>query len=160
MIVEFYSSHAFHLLIQRNLYNFSLLFASNVENLIAFMLQGYMNERLLYYMECFAGIMYLFAVLSNLYWFLTPLADRDEFESMIDLIEAGVDRVVNATMRPFMWVKRSFARLKSKLVSTKPEDPSYDSTKKVKQAVMTAVRFQSNRTVKHADTFEGRQKSC
>ena len=119
-----------------------------------------MNERLLYYMECFAGIMYLLAVLSNLYWFLTPLADRDEFESMIDLIEAGVDRVVNATMRPFMWVKRSFARLKSKLVSTKPEDPSYDSTKKVKQAVMTAVRFQSNRTVKNADTFEGRQKSC
>jgi len=89
-----------------NLYNFSLLFASNMENLVAFMVQGYISEVLLHLIEVCLGMVYLAAVLYNLYWFLTPLADREEFDALSRWIENRVDHVVDIAMKPFHWLKR------------------------------------------------------
>ena len=100
-------SRVCHLSLQmkRNLYNFSLLFASNVENLLAFMVQGLISEGLLHFIEVCLGMVYLAAVLYNLYWFLTPLAEREEFDAMSRWIEDRVDHVVDVTMKPFRRLK-------------------------------------------------------
>lgn len=104
--------------IKRNLYNFSLLFASNVENLVAFMVQGYISEGLLHFIEVCLGIVYLAAVLYNLYWFLTPLADREEFDAMSIWIEKRVDHVVDMALKPFHWLKRKAGLEKAQSTSS------------------------------------------
>mmetsp|Transcript_2056 Transcript_2056/g.3520 ORF Transcript_2056/g.3520 Transcript_2056/m.3520 type:complete len:533 (+) Transcript_2056:129-1727(+) len=88
-----------------NLYNFSLLFASNVENLLACMVQGLIGEGLLHFIEVCLGMVYLAAVLYNLYWFLKPLADREEFDALSRWIEVRVDHAVDVTMKPFHRLK-------------------------------------------------------
>jgi hypothetical protein len=112
----------------RNLYNFSLLFASNVENLLAFMVQGYISEGLLHFIEICLGMVYLAAVLFNLYWFLKPLADREEFDAMSRWIEKRVDHVVDVAMKPFLGVKRSYYRLKLKIGFSEVEPTSSTSS--------------------------------
>ncbi|KAK1740381.1 hypothetical protein QTG54_009331 [Skeletonema marinoi] len=111
-----------------NLYNFSLLFASNVENLLAFMVQGYISEGLLHFIEVCLGMVYLAAVLFNLYWFLKPLADREEFDAMSRWIEKRVDHVVDVAMKPFLGVKRSYYRLKLKIGFSEAEPTSSTSS--------------------------------
>lgn len=100
-------SHVCQLFLQnkRNLYNFSLLFASNVENLLACMVQGLIGEGLLHFIEVCLGMVYLAAVLYNLYWFLKPLADREEFDALSRWIEVRVDHAVDVTMKPFHRLK-------------------------------------------------------
>eukprot|EP00578_Thalassiosira_sp_NH16_P027767 CAMPEP_0181102506 /NCGR_PEP_ID=MMETSP1071-20121207/14357_1 /TAXON_ID=35127 /ORGANISM="Thalassiosira sp., Strain NH16" /LENGTH=461 /DNA_ID=CAMNT_0023185495 /DNA_START=239 /DNA_END=1621 /DNA_ORIENTATION=+ len=77
-----------------HLFNFFLLFASNVENLLAFMLRNIINEKVIEYTESLFGIMYLYFVLKNLLWFIKPLQDREEyallwvwFEDKVELYE-------------------------------------------------------------------------
>lgn len=70
-----------------NLQNFFLLFASNVENLLAFLVRNYVYESLLYYTEVLLGGLYVYFVVRNLLWFLEPLADREEYNSLIQYIE-------------------------------------------------------------------------
>jgi hypothetical protein len=127
---------------KRNLYNFSLLFASNMENLVAFMVQGYIHESLLHFIEVCLGMVYLFAVLYNLYWFLKPLADREEFDAMSRWTERRVDRVVDAALKPFLLVKRSFGRLKTKagFAKSKPSPPMASDGGRLR-TVMAAMRF-------------------
>lgn len=144
---------------QRNLYNFSLLFASNVENLLAFMLQGLINERMLYLIEVFLGMVYLFAVLSNLYWFLTPLADREEFDAMTKWIDVRVDRAVYTVIKPFSWVKRKYHAMKVKagFQVKESEDHNVNGNGKLKGGVMAAMRMQ-NITSKSALLKKGHSK--
>jgi hypothetical protein len=123
---------------KRNLYNFSLLFASNMENLIAFMVQGFISERTLHFIEVFLGMVYLSAVLSNLFWFLKPLADRDEFDALSKWIEKRVDRVVDAAMKPFRWVKTKAGFAKPKTSSTNVSKGNV-----MKRTVMSALRMKS-----------------
>ncbi|KAL9185921.1 hypothetical protein ACHAXT_003698 [Thalassiosira profunda] len=74
-----------------HLSNFVLLFASNVENLLAFALRGVINERLLHYAECLLGILYLHFVVRNMLWFVRPLKDRDEYIHLVDWFEDKID---------------------------------------------------------------------
>ena len=77
----------------RHLQNFVLLFASNVENLLAFMFRYIMNESLLHYTECLLGMLYLHLVVKNLLWFISPLKDRDEYTNLEMWFEDKVDYV-------------------------------------------------------------------
>ncbi len=120
--------------IKRNLYNFSLLFASNVENLVAFMVQGYISEGLLHFIEVCLGMVYLAAVLYNLYWFLTPLADREEFDAMSRWIEKRVDYVVDIAMKPFHWLKR-----KAGFEKAHPTSPTPNGIAKWRLSGMAAI---------------------
>ena len=82
----------FHMLIgDRHLGNFALLFASNIENLIFFMLRDLINERVLLYFELlFAGV-YLYIVVKNLLWFIQPLSKRDEWSVVVNLFEDNLE---------------------------------------------------------------------
>jgi len=117
-----------------NLYNFSLLFASNVENLLAFMVQGFISEGLLHLIEVCLGMVYLAAVLYNLYWFLTPLADREEFDALSRWIEKRVDNVVDIAMKPFHWLKT-----KAGLEKAQPTSPTSNGIAKWRRGGMAAM---------------------
>ncbi|KAL3802681.1 hypothetical protein HJC23_012005 [Cyclotella cryptica] len=71
--------------------NFALLFASNIENLIFFMLRDVINERLLLYFELLLASIYLYLVVKNLLWFIQPLSKRDEWSVAIDLFEENLE---------------------------------------------------------------------
>ncbi|KAL3793366.1 hypothetical protein ACHAWO_002567 [Cyclotella atomus] len=70
-----------------HLINFVLLFASNVENLIFFLLHGWVNETVLYYSEVTLACLYLYFVIKVFLWFIAPLKTRDEWEILLDSIE-------------------------------------------------------------------------
>mmetsp|Transcript_1483 Transcript_1483/g.2511 ORF Transcript_1483/g.2511 Transcript_1483/m.2511 type:complete len:116 (+) Transcript_1483:112-459(+) len=69
------------------------------------MVQGLIGEGLLHFIEVCLGMVYLAAVLYNLYWFLKPLADREEFDALSRWIEVRVDHAVDVTMKPFHRLK-------------------------------------------------------
>ena len=73
-------------------------------------------------------MVYLAAVLFNLYWFLKPLADREEFDAMSRWIEKRVDHVVDVAMKPFLGVKRSYYRLKLRIGFSEAEPTSSTSS--------------------------------
>jgi hypothetical protein len=73
--------------LHRHLINFVLLFASNVENLIFFLLHGWVNETVLYYSEVTLACLYLYFVIKVFLWFIAPLKTRDEWEILLDSIE-------------------------------------------------------------------------
>lgn len=84
----------------RHLQNFVLLFASNVENLLAYMLSSHtiVNEHVVKIMENVLAIVYLYLVVKNLIWFIKPLKDRDDFmhiqiwfDSIIDSMKASLN---------------------------------------------------------------------
>ena len=72
----------------RHLYNFFLLFISNVENLLAFVLRDIIGATLMHRIEEILGILYLYLVISNLLWFLSPLKTREEYSSFISYAES------------------------------------------------------------------------
>jgi len=74
-----------------HLFNFFLLFLSNVENLFFFMVQDTFNHRVIEYLEYFLGILYLYCVIKALLWFIEPLKEREEWASVIDWIEDTID---------------------------------------------------------------------
>lgn len=109
------------------------------------MLQSFINERMLHSIEVFLGMVYLFAVLSNLYWFLTPLADREEFDAMTKWIDVRVDRAVDTAIKPFRWVKRKYHAMKAKagFKAKEPEDHNVNGSGEMKRGVMAAMRMQN-----------------
>ena len=100
---------------KRNLYNFALLFVSNVENLLAYMVQGYIGDSYLHFIEVILGILYLAAVLYNLFWFLKPLSDREEYDALRKGIEERLGQAINVTMKPFRQLKTKAADLLKKV---------------------------------------------
>mmetsp|Transcript_13016 Transcript_13016/g.28096 ORF Transcript_13016/g.28096 Transcript_13016/m.28096 type:complete len:491 (-) Transcript_13016:193-1665(-) len=70
-----------------HLYNFCLLFASNIENLLAFMFRNIINKAALEYAESILGIVYLYFVIKNLLWFIQPLYERDEYANSFIWLE-------------------------------------------------------------------------
>lgn len=104
-----------------HLYNFFLLFASNVENLMAFLLLGIVNEKVLQYTEALLGILYLYAVVKNLIWFIKPLKEREENMLLKVWLEDKID-----------WVKEKIMRLPRKVIPKK---------RKFGQAVKAAIRM-------------------
>ena len=109
------------------------------------MLQSFINERVLHLIEVFLGMVYLFAVLSNLYWFLKPLADREEFDAMTKWIDVRVDRAVDTAIKPFSWVKRKYLAMKVKagFKAKESEDRNVNGSGKLKRGVMAAMRMQN-----------------
>ena len=75
----------------RHIQNFILLFASNVENLMAFVLRHIINDWVLDYSEWILGILYLYLVVKNLVWFIKPLQDREEYTELVAWCEDKVD---------------------------------------------------------------------
>ena len=75
----------------RHLQNFVLLFASNVENLMAYILSNIMNQRLLHWIEVLLGVIYLVFVVNNLLWYVNSLKEREEYEL---LLEWGEDKLL------------------------------------------------------------------
>ena len=71
----------------RHLINFVLLFASNVENFVFFMLHGWLDESLLFYSEVLLACLYLYLVIKTFLWFIKPISKRDEWEILIDEIQ-------------------------------------------------------------------------
>lgn len=113
---------------KRNLYNFALLFVSNVENLLAYMVQGYIGDSFLHFIEVILGILYLAAVLYNLFWFLKPLSDREEYDALSKGIEERLGNAIDFTMKPFRRLKTKAADLLKKVgiveVETESKAPS------------------------------------
>ena len=72
-----------HCFCNRHLFNFVLLFASNVENLVAFVLRDILNVNFLEYMEIILACLYLYFVVKNLVWFIKPLKERKEFDLFV-----------------------------------------------------------------------------
>jgi len=64
---------------QWHLFNFLLLFISNIENLLAFMFRNKISKTVMAYVEAILGIVYLYWVIRNLLWFIEPLYERDEY---------------------------------------------------------------------------------
>jgi len=72
---------------QRHLQNFFLLFASNIENLIFFVIRDVINDIWIDRIEFLLGIVYLYFVFQNLLWFISPLKQREEYESLVMYVE-------------------------------------------------------------------------
>ena len=68
-----------------------MLFASNVENLIAYLLRNTFNAHVLYYIELILGLYYTYSVVQNLLWFVKPLTEREEFDLLITFVEDKID---------------------------------------------------------------------
>jgi hypothetical protein len=85
----------------RHLQNFVLLFASNVENLLAHMLHTILPEHIVKIMENLLAIVYLYLVIQNFIWFVKPLKDRDDFPHLKLWMEARLD----AWKEPWWWKK-------------------------------------------------------
>jgi len=75
----------------RHLQNFVLLFASNVENLLAHMLHTILPEHIVKIMENLLAIVYLYLVIQNFIWFVKPLKDRDDFPHLKLWMESRLD---------------------------------------------------------------------
>ena len=113
---------------KRNLYNFALLFVSNVENLLAYMVQGYIGDSYLHFIEVILGTVYLAAVLYNTFWFLTPLSDREEYDALKKGIEERLGIAINFTMKPFRRLKTKAADLLKKVGIVEVETESKASS--------------------------------
>jgi len=74
-----------------HLKNFALLFLSNVENLLAFLLRNYINIRVLEFAEWGLGMLYLYMVVNNSLWFLKPLKQREEYTVWMAWLEDHVE---------------------------------------------------------------------
>jgi len=70
-----------------HLQNFFLLFASNIENLIFFVIRDVINDIWIDRIEFLLGIVYLYFVFQNLLWFISPLKQREEYESLVMYVE-------------------------------------------------------------------------
>lgn len=113
---------------KRNLVNFALLFVSNVENLLAYMVQGYIGDSFLHFIEVILGILYLAAVLYNLFWFLTPLSDREEYDALRKGTEERLRSVIDFTTKPFRRLKTKAADLLKKVGIVEVEKESKASS--------------------------------
>lgn len=135
--------------IHRHLFNFVLLFISNVENLLAFMLRDAINETVIEYTEYLLAVAYLYFVVRNFLWFIKPLKNREEWEEVLMWFEDKVDDYKD------IWkslVKKAlFWRKKKKPEPTKAENKNggemddFSGTllgkKGGTQAVRAAVKF-------------------
>lgn len=75
----------------RHLFNFFLLFASNVENLIAYIFRDIVGERIMHHIEVLLGILYLYFVMHNLFWFIGKRCIfRLELDYNIELIAVTI----------------------------------------------------------------------
>jgi len=79
-----------------HLNNFLLLFLSNVENLIAYLLHSIVNKRILQNSESLLGILYLGFVVKNLVWFVAPLKEREEYDLLLVWLEDKWDWMKDA----------------------------------------------------------------
>ncbi len=68
----------------RHFQNFVLLFASNVENLVASLLRKYTNMQHYNFVESLLAIVYLYFVIRNLLWFIKPLKEREDSALLLD----------------------------------------------------------------------------
>ncbi|KAL7550707.1 hypothetical protein ACHAWF_013945 [Thalassiosira exigua] len=66
-----------------HLHNFFLLFASSVENLVAFVVRYLVKETVMRYTEALLGVLYLIFVIRNFIWFIDPLKDREEYTDLL-----------------------------------------------------------------------------
>lgn len=134
------------------------------------MVQGHISEGLLHFIEVCLGMVYLAAVLYNLFWFLTPLADREEFDAVSRWIEKRVDHVVDIAMKPFHWLKR-----KAGLEKAQPKSPTSNGIAKWRRGGMAAMLTTGGKdtngeekskdngrrrvSIKSDDTFENNRKA-
>ncbi len=134
------------------------------------MVQGHISEGLLHFIEVCLGMVYLAAVLYNLFWFLTPLADREEFDAVSRWIEKRVDHVVDIAMKPFHWLKR-----KAGLEKAQPKSPTSNGIAKWRRGGMAAMLTTRGKdtngeekskdngrrrvSIKSDDTFENNRKA-
>lgn len=71
----------------RHFQNFVLLFASNIENLVACLLRKYISAQHYNLVESFLAIIYLYFVIKNLLWFVSPLKEREDFSKLLTWFE-------------------------------------------------------------------------
>ena len=137
--------------------NFVLLFASNVENLIAFVLREHVNVTLIEYLEVFMACVYLYFVVHNLIWFISPLKDRDEFSLIVVWFEDTVDRYAEKWERFINKVKRSKVLPWNWGKEEAPPPPKRDANSPGPQAgfgvTKAAVRFK--RSITGGSSFKG-----
>jgi hypothetical protein len=65
-----------------------LLFASNIENLAACLLRKYISTEHYNLVESFLAIIYLYYVIKNLFWFVSPLKEREDFSKLLIWFES------------------------------------------------------------------------
>ena len=58
-----------------------------MENFVAFLLRSFVSGKLITTLESILAVVYLYAVIRNLIWFIQPLTERDEYTSLVDWIE-------------------------------------------------------------------------
>lgn len=116
----------------RHLQNFVLLFASNVENLMAYIFSNIMNQRLLHWIEVLLGVIYLVFVVNNLLWFVNPLKEREEYELLLEWGEDKLDDMKN-------WCIEA----RDSILPWRRNEEGSLLTNCVKSTMMAAARFKS-----------------
>mmetsp|Transcript_41915 Transcript_41915/g.76637 ORF Transcript_41915/g.76637 Transcript_41915/m.76637 type:complete len:528 (+) Transcript_41915:65-1648(+) len=128
-----------------HLHNFFLLFASNVENLMAFMLRSIINETVLTNVESLLGILYLYFVIKNLIWFIKPLQDREEYTLLLvwleDRSELYKEKLEWVVGKVLPWRKKP----------KKEEEEGSPTNKKWGTAVGAVVRMKNGITKKNSN---------
>ena len=137
--------HKHHYYDGRHLYNFFLLFASNVENLIAFMLGNFIPKKIMHPMESFLGVLYLYFVVKNLLWFIKPLSERKEYSLLLNWMECKVEEFMSKCWDSTSWLnlaRRSQNNAKSSSSTTGEERSKIGVMKK---GVLAATRFKKGK---------------
>lgn len=134
-----------HCFCNRHLFNFVLLFASNVENLVAFVLRDILNVNFLEYMEIILACLYLYFVVKNLVWFIKPLKERKEFDLFVvwfeDRLEMCEEKWEWFVSKISFWRKKDDKKEDDKKVGFQPA--AVAPARNAGETVKAAVRFKS-----------------
>lgn len=91
------SSSALSIIFHRQLNNFFLLFASNVENLVMCLVRKYIDmdnttidTQFYNFIETILAGLYLYCVIKNLFWFVQPLKEREDYALLLDWFEERI----------------------------------------------------------------------
>ncbi|KAL3806563.1 hypothetical protein ACHAXA_011738 [Cyclostephanos tholiformis] len=71
--------------------NFILLFASNVENLVACVFRKYIETQYDDIVESILAIIYMYLVAKNLFWFIEPLKEREDYALLLKWYEVRAE---------------------------------------------------------------------
>ena len=128
------------MILLRQLNNFFLLFASNVENLVMCLVRKYIDmdnttvdTQFYNLIETILAGLYLYYVLKNLFWFVQPLKDREDYALLLGWFE---ERMTFGFRLAAIWEKfLSWIPWKKKWVH---DDGKHDSK---------SVRFQNDKAI-------------
>mmetsp|Transcript_12406 Transcript_12406/g.26914 ORF Transcript_12406/g.26914 Transcript_12406/m.26914 type:complete len:557 (-) Transcript_12406:216-1886(-) len=136
-----------------HLFNFFLLFASNVENLMAFVLRNIVDDKVIEWTEIFLGILYLCFVVKNLIWFIKPLKDREEYSSLVLWFEEKLDPY----REKWQWIVDKVFRSWRRKPAKKNNPENRKITRSWGRAVQSVIRMKNGSQVNKSNEPQQQQ---